>query len=182
MSHSIPFAFTPVLLTCLPAPAFADVHVVDGSGAGEFTDIQSAVARADCGDVILLRPGFYTGPVVLDGLGVHVVSSSAHAVTVFGEFEVRNLAASDSVVLSGLDLIDGFYFHDCAGSTVVTEDLAAVGGQPGVDPATGWVSACAGDPASPEDSLHLYYHALILTSGPRVLSEPRAVVLLHPSL
>ena len=50
-------------LAMLAAPARAGVLVVDASGGGEFTSLPLALAGAQDGDTVLVRPGNYVVPV-----------------------------------------------------------------------------------------------------------------------
>ncbi len=110
-----------VCLAALATPAFADVLVVDGTGAGEFTDLTQAVAASASGDVILVRPGTYLGDVDLQGRGLTVVADAPGTVVVDGMVRVAGLSAGRFVVLSGLELRSGFTFEDCDGQIQVRD-------------------------------------------------------------
>jgi hypothetical protein len=47
-------------LSAFAAPAAADVIIVDPAGGGDATDLSTAVASAQSGDVLILRPSDYT--------------------------------------------------------------------------------------------------------------------------
>ena len=54
-----------------PAPAAQVLHVVDGTGLGDFGTIQEAVDAASDGDQILVRAGAY-GAFTIQGKGLVV--------------------------------------------------------------------------------------------------------------
>lgn len=82
--------------------AHANVLVVAPSGAA-FDQISSAVAAASDGDVILVRTGHYGGFVV-DDKELAVVADTGAQVDVDEQVRIRNLAATRSVVLVGIDV------------------------------------------------------------------------------
>ena len=87
-------------LVLLPS-APADVIVVDAAGAGEFTDLQAAIAAAAEDDVLLVRPGTY-GPAQIDGKGLSLVADGGGPVSVQGGLSVRQLMQDQQVALIGL--------------------------------------------------------------------------------
>ncbi|MEM1448390.1 MAG: hypothetical protein AAGI22_04715 [Planctomycetota bacterium] len=87
-----------VATTAAPAPA--DVLVVDAGGAGSHTSVQDAVHDAAPGDIVLVRGGVYPGSVTVAALSVTIVSEDDAVIA--GRLFVRDLGASDVVLLSGL--------------------------------------------------------------------------------
>jgi hypothetical protein len=86
----------------IAAPALAgNVLVVDSSGGGAFTTIQSAVDAAADGDTILVKSGFYQGFTVNDR-AVAVVADTNALVQVGTLVRVDNLASSRDALLVGL--------------------------------------------------------------------------------
>lgn len=119
---------SPLACLLLSAPALAaDVLVVDttpGSGV-DFTSIETALAAAADGDVVLVRPGAYghslSSPVVIDGKSVVLVADGAVQWT--GGLMVLNLSASQRFAMRGLHSSNdlGMAALDCSG-TVWVED------------------------------------------------------------
>ena len=103
----------------------ADVRVVADDGSTPYSTIQAAVDAADDRDVILVRPGTYTG-FEINNESLTVTAEIGTRVTVNGSVRVRNLAAERSVLLSNLDvrgnfnaplaLGHGLRAQNCAGS------------------------------------------------------------------
>lgn len=85
------------------ASALADLHVVDASGAGDFTSIEAAVQAASDGDVILVRPGTYGYFLMLEK-GLTVVAEQPNSVFVSGGTRVAYLAPGQRALLSNLVL------------------------------------------------------------------------------
>src|SRR5678815_5063828 len=83
------------------ATAFANVLKVAPTGA-PYTQIQPAINAASDGDVILISPGVYYGPVTIDGKSLTLCNKGGGDVTTWFRTAVRNLTASQRVILSGL--------------------------------------------------------------------------------
>lgn len=107
------------------AAARGDVLVVD-MNAGPFHEIQEAVLAAQDGDTILVRPapGFlrYQG-IEIAGKALTIAVDSAAGMARVRSVTVRDLPAGKTVVLSRLEVIQGFigvppsiWLHDNAGS------------------------------------------------------------------
>ena len=93
--------FTPLVLA-LAAPLGAqDVHVVDGTGAGDFLTIQEAVDAASNDDTLLIKAGDYAGFTV-EGKALQVVAESGQQVRVTDTVYIANQEDRDDVYLSGL--------------------------------------------------------------------------------
>lgn len=92
--------------------AAGQVWVVDDDGPGDFTTLDAAVAAAAEGDAILVRAGTYTSFSV-DGksLSLHFEPGS-----VAGVMQVRNLAASQRVLVQGMTSSGRAILDDCEGS------------------------------------------------------------------
>jgi hypothetical protein len=100
MSRSIiPFLWL-LSLVLLRSSASAGVHIV-GTGPGDQPTIQAAVDASQSGDLVLIRPGTYTG-FTIDGKGITVACHSLGEVMIQGTVEVKNVASGDTVVLTGL--------------------------------------------------------------------------------
>jgi len=86
-----------------PSASGADVHVVDaalGPGADFATIVDASLAAAD-GDVLLVRPGAYTG-MLLQGKGLSVFGDTGGVVQVTGITAVNAQAPSQPTVLRKL--------------------------------------------------------------------------------
>ena len=111
-------------LACASLPALAGVIVVDPGGSGDATDLPQAIAAASEGDVLLVKPGLYSG-FTIDGLSVHLVADGG-IVKVLGSVVIQNLAASQRVTFDEIDVapatVDHYVFPpalriaNCAGS------------------------------------------------------------------
>ena len=86
---------------CAPC-ALAGVLTVGGAGA-MYPDLPEAVAAAVDGDVLLVRPGYYSG-FTIDAKAIAIVADAGAVVTIGEPSAVRNLAAGQTVLLSGLSL------------------------------------------------------------------------------
>lgn len=98
-SHSLSALATALALA---APASGGVLTVAPSGAA-YTEIADAVAAASDGDVILVESGGYSG-FAIHAKSVSVVADAGSSVTVHSPVAVRNLASTQTAVLSGLVL------------------------------------------------------------------------------
>lgn len=123
--------FLPVLL--LGNFAFADELTVDDDQPADHATIQGAIDAAQDGDVVLVRPGQYSGFVV-SAKALTIVGRDA---SVQGSVVVSGLQASQTVVLSGMD-ITAAASHDALTVTasqgpVHLQDLQLLGGASGYD-------------------------------------------------
>lgn len=87
-------------LTSFASSAIAGVLTVAPTGA-QYTQIQTAVNAAGPDDVILIGPGAYSA-VTIDGKGLTLIKQGTADISILGTTTVRNLSASQRVVLSGL--------------------------------------------------------------------------------
>ncbi len=123
------------LALCAPVASAQSVLVVDDDGGAPFTEIQAAVDAAVLGDMILVHPGLYDAfTISAKSLVIH--SATPTRPSVMGPVVIEDLAATDSVVLRGLEIseVPGdppfFFFADpvlsilrCAGPVWI-EDVA----------------------------------------------------------
>jgi hypothetical protein len=86
----------------------ARLFVVDDTPGCRFSgSVQAAVDAASDGDIVLVRPGTYSGGLVVDGKGVSVFGDPqgvANSVKLTGALSIRNLNADQSVALRDLKL------------------------------------------------------------------------------
>lgn len=106
------------------------VLVVDGSGQGDFLDLQAAVLAADPETLLLVRAGTYNGAVLVDGKGLKIFADAGATVTLSDPLRVTNLPASERVTLSGLELLEGFRIEQCAGPVLLQDCTTPAGGRP----------------------------------------------------
>lgn len=85
----------------VPATHASDVLEVDAAGGAPFSTIQSAVAAAAPGDVVLVRAGAYSGDVTVTS-GLTILGEGG--VELSGHVTVQGLPASQFVLLSNVDL------------------------------------------------------------------------------
>jgi len=132
----------------LAAPLTAGVLVVDAGGGGDHTSPFDAVSAAADGDIILVKPGTYTGlfegTLFLGDKSLTVVADGGPVEV--GSAIVEDLPAGKTVVLRGLDLqADGFSASglsvDGSDGEVWVEDCTMVG-----QDATDAFAAPPGDP------------------------------------
>lgn len=99
-----PLLLTPaLLLLALAAPLGAqDVHVVDGTGAGDFLTVQEAVDAASRGDTLLVKGGDYPG-FTIEGKALQIVAESGQQVRMTQHVWIKNQRDRDDVYLSGLE-------------------------------------------------------------------------------
>ena len=89
----------------LPATTRADVLVVSPPGqGGDHAQIADAVLAAADGDVILVRAGTYSAPVLADDKGVSVQAEAGVTPRLGGSLNVRNLAAGKTFSWRGVEL------------------------------------------------------------------------------
>lgn len=95
----------------------SNVHVVDSAASPpSFTQIQPAIQAAAAGDIILVKPGTYDG-FTLDGKGLSIIADGGpvsigpfpnpFGLQEFREVRIRNLPASQRVVIAGLTIPQG---------------------------------------------------------------------------
>ncbi len=117
--------WTPAAATLLLlVPAFtvaADTYVVDGSGAGDFVTIQSAVDHAVTGDTLLIRSGTYLEDVVSTDTFLTWIGEGS------GSTILRGVSASPSFHLPNTDpntprqiIMDMTVEHSATGDAAVT--------------------------------------------------------------
>src|SRR5262245_45261380 len=104
----------PLFLAWSPALAQGKVWVVDDSGGPgvDFTDLPPAIAAASSGDVLLLRSGTYSKPVLAKGLTLQ--ADQGAAVTVAG-LQVESVPEGERVTISGLTSPGSGSISSCAG-------------------------------------------------------------------
>lgn len=97
---------TVVLLAFAPIARAGGVRVVESSGTQNYADIVSAVAVAPDGAVILVGAGSYGG-FSINGKSLSIFAVPGANVNVTGPVQVIGLADTQTVVLSGLRVVDG---------------------------------------------------------------------------
>jgi hypothetical protein len=134
---------------CFALTSAVSTHVliVDASGGGSFTDIQSAVNAASIGDTILVKPGDYS-PFFIHAKSLTVIGDVAGTVNISGNVTVRNLTANQVVTLARLkahgngatfEAARALYVDHCNGAVRVVDcDLTGRDGTatPQVNPGT----------------------------------------------
>jgi hypothetical protein len=108
------------LLAVLPAPAAADVIIVDGSGGGDYLTIQEGVDAASAGDTVLVYPGTYTD--------IHDSHSQGYPVNVdfYQRLILKSLSGPDVTVIEGGGLTVFGILSDWS-SDVVVEGFTVTG-------------------------------------------------------
>ncbi|HZL98704.1 MAG TPA: hypothetical protein VFD43_00500, partial [Planctomycetota bacterium] len=92
-----------VLACAAPAAASADLIVVDAAGGGDFTDLPAAIDAAQPGDLLLLRPGSYSGHGFMNSKPLDIVADGPDgSVRVVSLWRIFNLTAGESLVIRGL--------------------------------------------------------------------------------
>jgi hypothetical protein len=108
---SLAFGLVPLLALSSAASAQTQVHVVDSTGAGEFTTIAAAIAAAESGDIVLLRAGDYFSPspqgVVLDGTKTLAVVADSSTPLRTATLDVENVLATNHVLVQRLHPVTG---------------------------------------------------------------------------
>src|SRR5690349_16883054 len=87
----------------LASPSLAQVRIAERPLVGPFTTLQSAVDAALEGESLIVAPGPYAS-FTIDGKSVHVVVTGSGHATITGKVTVKNLGATQRVLLSGLDV------------------------------------------------------------------------------
>ncbi|MGQ0553915.1 MAG: hypothetical protein ACT4PU_11935 [Planctomycetota bacterium] len=137
----------PLAVVALATPLSADVIVVDAAGGGDFTALNAAVAKAQDGDTLLVRPGDYRGfligdlvildrslTIAADGTGPVLTSAIRVIQNVPGKrVLLRGLTVWGSQLMSfgdGLEVQSGeVWAEDC--SFTGADGLVSIGGTPG---------------------------------------------------
>lgn len=113
-------------IALLAAAANAEgVVILDAPGLGVLPDLQTAVAAAAPGDVLLVSPGTYA-PFVIDNKSVSIFALPGGVVTITGSIEVRNLGPAKRVVLSGFEAIGAVLPNRSASGLVLDSNLGQV--------------------------------------------------------
>ncbi|MFT7676969.1 MAG: hypothetical protein ACI8QC_000946 [Planctomycetota bacterium] len=102
---------------CLLAPLSAQQQtwVIDPNGAGDFLEIADALPVTGEGWTLLVKPGDYVLPVIIANQGMTIVADIPGTVTLSERVEIKNLGLQRDVILSGLELLEGFEATDCNG-------------------------------------------------------------------
>jgi len=94
--------------------AFADVLIVDAGGAGDYLTIGDAYAAATAGDVLLIRPGIYSGGI-FDGTPVTIAAEDPALMPDITTVDLRNMPAGSRVHCMGIE-IRRFRTDECEAS------------------------------------------------------------------
>lgn len=138
----VPGAATLILACMAGAAAAADVLVVDDDGGPQanFVDLPAAVASASEGDVLLVRPGAYSGFEIAN-TSLEIVAAIDGTVACTGGIVVRDIAIHQHVTLRGLAVqgVDGpaLEVRDSAGAVWIEASTftgAAGDGAPAAGP------------------------------------------------
>jgi hypothetical protein len=127
------------LLVLAPSAAAEGVRIVSANGELVFSEIQPAVDAAADGDVLLVAEGSYSG-FAIDGKALSLVALPGAVVDIAGGVAIRNLAAEQTALISGLN-ISGIAFADAGllwlennQGYVRVQDCSFVGGSIGWGP------------------------------------------------
>jgi hypothetical protein len=138
-------ATLPLFAALLASFAAAQNHiVVSAGGGGAYTDIASAIAAAQPGDSVIVRPGSYAGFTlskaisILGQPGAQIAAPGAQLETI----TVSGVPAGTQSVVAGLELrpglLIGLRVQDCPGRVLIDRVVDNIGGN-----ATGQVKNCA---------------------------------------
>lgn len=138
------------LVSAAPFATAGQVWVV-GPAPAPYHDLQDTIILAQQGDVVLVRPGTYES-IRMVGRSVTVVADNSLPVSLTGGMRVIDMAAGNTVVLSGLRSVAAdiaslpesaaaLYVRDCAGQ-VLAQDCSCS------TPYAPWTSSSAGYPAN----------------------------------
>lgn len=121
MHRSTALTLLPAALLLASAPLAQSAWVVGSADPNaDFAALQPAIDAAASGDVIVVRSGAY-GNFVIDGKSLAIVADEGATASLFGSQSdpqfvlVRNLAADQTVVLRGLDVVSQQVFFDTVG-------------------------------------------------------------------
>ncbi len=122
-------------LALLPSVTAQATLIVDASGGGDYTDIQSAVDAASPGDLIRVRHGVYPGPVLITK-GLRVIGDRANLAEYLERanlndgFVVRNIPSGQSFVASDLSFgprgSDPYVIENCEGPVHLSRLLGRI--------------------------------------------------------
>ncbi|MFT5198391.1 MAG: hypothetical protein ACI87O_001048 [Planctomycetota bacterium] len=121
-----------------PVSLHPPVWVVDSSGAGDFVEIADALLQTGEGSLLLVKPGTYHLPVVIDNRSVNLVADGAQQVVLTQSLRIQNLSAEQQVSIGGLELVDGFVIDNCSGP-VQMQDCRVPQTNQSVDPPPGTI-------------------------------------------
>lgn len=109
-----------LLTFALALPALAqDVHRVEKDGSGDFPDVQSAVAAAADGDIVLVGAGGYAAPALVDR-ALTIVAAEGDQPALGGRLEILGAADEKTTLVSGFAVNGSFAeaatVRDCKGA------------------------------------------------------------------
>ena len=120
----------------------AGEYIVGGTG---YSTIQSALAAAPSGATVLVAPGTYHGPIVVDSKLINLISLGGAGVTTISGTSAGFGASGSILALRGAlangSIIDGFTFRDGTTGTAAFDGL--VGGALLLESCTATVRNCA---------------------------------------
>lgn len=94
-----------VLAAASASPLLANgIRVADNPGAPTFTSLQAAIDAAPDGGLLLVQSGTY-GAAVVDGKSLSIVEMPGAVAKTTGTLRIRNLSASQRVLVSGLEIL-----------------------------------------------------------------------------
>jgi hypothetical protein len=114
-----------VVTSMLMAPAWASTWIVDDNGGPgvDFTSISAAVTAAAPGDVILVRPGTYSGFTLTSG--VRVLGDAGVQVT--GLIAIMHVGSGPRATIARMTT-RGILVSDCTASVTIEDIVARAGG------------------------------------------------------
>ncbi|MCK4513363.1 hypothetical protein KAW64_16560, partial [bacterium] len=128
---------TMIVVLCSSA-ALAVTHVVDGTGGGEYLTVQEGVDAAANGDTVLIMPGMYWAPVVIDGKCLTFEGQGPSVTQIFWDglepaMEFLNTPLPQESRIENISVAHSFDFRQVhtvvwSGSTVIFEGAVIGGG------------------------------------------------------